>query len=157
MYPAFTSTSQVNPVWNAMLGVLGGAIGGIAGYFITGWLTRQGFYAMILPGALAGLGGGASREQERERDGGGAFVRRRSVPAALLCGLIALLAGGAAEWRFHPFIADASLGYFLSHLNEFKPVTYLMLLAGGLFGFWFALGGAAKAVRPTAPEPTAPA
>ena len=43
-------------------GLIAGVVGGIAGYFVVYWISRQGFYAPVLPGALAGLACGlASR------------------------------------------------------------------------------------------------
>ena len=44
---------------NWLLGLVGGAGGGVAGYFLYFWLASQGFYAIVLPGAAIGLGCGA--------------------------------------------------------------------------------------------------
>ena len=46
-------------------GLIGGAVGGLVGYFLVGWVSRQGFYAMILPGALVGLGCGQASPTRR--------------------------------------------------------------------------------------------
>ena len=112
---------------NLLVGLLGAAAGGILGYFAFLWIARQGFYALMLPGGLAGLGGGL-------------WVRDRSPARAAICGVLALGLGVFAEWSFAPFIKDASLGYFLSHLHELRPITWLMILAGGAFGYWLSLG-----------------
>ena len=50
---------------NVMAG-LAAAAGGVVGYFAFIWIARQGFYALMLPGGLAGLGASF-------------FVRDRSV------------------------------------------------------------------------------
>jgi hypothetical protein len=112
---------------NLAIGISGAVAGGILGYFAFIWIARQGFYALMLPGGLAGLGGGL-------------WVRDRSPVRATLCGVFALALGIFTEWRFAPFIKDASLGYFLSHLHELRPITLLMILAGGAFGYWLSLG-----------------
>ena len=40
------------------LGLVGGVLGGAAGYFIYSWLISQGFYALAIPPAMLGLGAG---------------------------------------------------------------------------------------------------
>lgn len=109
--------------------VLGGAVlGGLVGYFAFGWLVNQGFYGLVLPGGLVGLGAGLSS--------------CRSRWPSVVCGVLALAAGLVTEWRFFPFVvnektgADDTLGYFLSHLHRLKPITLLMLAAGTAIGFW---------------------
>lgn len=105
------------------LTVLGGAVlGGVVGYFGFFWLAHQGFYAMILPGGLVGLGAGMGRG--------------RSVVVSVVCGVGALALGLFTEWRFAPFMADGSLGYFLSHAQNLQPITLIMIAAGGFLGFW---------------------
>jgi hypothetical protein len=112
---------------NLLIGVGGAIGGGILGYFAFMWIARQGFYALMLPGGLVGLGGGL-------------WVRDRSPLRAAICSVIALAWGLFAEWRFAPFIKDDSLGYFLSHLHELRPITLLLIVAGGAFGYWLSLG-----------------
>jgi len=103
--------------------VLAGAIaGGVAGHFIFIWLTRQGLYGLIIPGGLLGLCAGT--------------FKTKSLPVSIVCGVMALAMGIFSEWRFAPFIADGSLGYFLSHAHQLKPATLLMILAGTAIGFW---------------------
>jgi hypothetical protein len=112
---------------NLVIGIAGAAAGGILGYFAFLWIARQGFYTLMLPGGLVGLGGGL-------------WVRDRSPTRAAICAGLALAVGIFAEWRFAPFIKDESLGYFLTHLHDLRPITLLMIVAGGAFGYWLSLG-----------------
>jgi hypothetical protein len=109
------------------IGLVGAVVGGVIGHFAFLWIARQGFYAVALPGVLLGIGCGL-------------FVRRRSIPLAVACGALALALGFFSEWRAFPFTADESLGYFLAHLHQLRPVTWIMILLGGGAGGYFALG-----------------
>jgi hypothetical protein len=108
-------------------GMAGAAIGGVLGWFAFAWLVSQGFYALILPGALVGvvcglLSGGAS------------------LVSAILCTVIAVVLMLVLEWKHMPFIADDSFGYFLTHLHELRGLTWLMLVFGAVCAFWFGRG-----------------
>jgi len=110
--------------------VLAGAVaGGVLGYFVFVWLAHQGLYALAVPGGLVGLGA--------------AFFRNKSLPVAIGCGMLALAVGLFSEWKFAPFIDGGSLGYFLLHIHQLRPVTLIMIGVGGFIGFWvpFRRGG----------------
>jgi hypothetical protein len=111
--------------------ILGGAVGAIVGYAIYAWLVKQGFYALAIAGAALGLGCGLT-------------TRRRSLPTGLACGVLAVLLGLLSEWRSFPFVKDNSLGYFISHASELKPVTWVMIAAGGIFAAYFGRGRVPK-------------
>ncbi len=115
--------------------LLGAFAGGWVGHFAFLWIARQGFYALALPGALAGLGCGLVSKQN-------------CLPVSFACGGWALALGILSEWRLAPFSNDASLGYFLTHLQDLRPATMMMIVLGGVFGFWFALGKRGK-ISPT--------
>lgn len=109
-------------------GAIGALVGGTLGYYTFGLLVRQGFYAMMIPGALLGLGCSlAARDASKAR--------------GVACAVAALALGIFAEWRFFPFNADASLGYFLAHLGDLRGLTILMLAAGAGFAYWLGRDG----------------
>jgi hypothetical protein len=116
------------------LALSGALAGGILGYFGFFWIASQGFYALALPGGLLGLGAG--------------IVKNRSILVAVSCGLAATALGLFTEWRYAPFIDDDSLAYFLAHVYQLKPITLVMILVGGLIGFWIPYSR--KASKPSA-------
>lgn len=112
---------------NWLLGVVGGIIGGAIGYFAFFFIARQGFYAMVLPGALLGLGCG--------------FLSGfRSTSLGIACGICAVLLGFFIEWQFAPFVLDESFTYFITHVHDLKPMTLAMIAMGGFMGFWCGKG-----------------
>ncbi|HEV8000724.1 MAG TPA: hypothetical protein VGP63_12645, partial [Planctomycetaceae bacterium] len=114
-----------NPNWFL---ALAGAIAGFAVGYAAFWLlVRLGIYGLVLPGALLGLGCGALSGGNSNRIG-------------IVCGALALVAGILTEWRFAPFRADASLGFFLAHVQDLSTLTLVTIAGGGLFGFWFGRG-----------------
>ena len=121
----------LKPPQSLVPGLLGAVLGGVAGYFAFGWLARQGFYALALPGALVGVGCAL-------------LSKHRSYLQATICGISALLVGVFLEWRHFPFVQDSSLGYFLSHLHQLRAVTLIMIVVGGGLAFWFALRSKAR-------------
>jgi len=109
------------------LGLAAGVVSGLAGHLVFIWLIRQGFYALVLPGAAVGIGYNY-------------VVRRRLWPFSIACGLLGLLAGLLSEWRAAPFVADPGLGYFLAHLHQLRPLTLIMIGLGAAIAFWLAYG-----------------
>ena len=107
---------------NHVLVLAGAAAGGVLGYFGFVWLAHEGLYALILPGALVGFGA--------------SFFHNKSLPVSIGCGVLALAVSLFSEWRFAPFIANDSLGYFLSHVHQLRPITLIMIAAGTFIGFW---------------------
>jgi hypothetical protein len=116
-----------NKLTNYLLGLIGGAIGGAIGYFVFFYATRQGLYPMVLPGALVGLGCGA-------------MLGTKSNAMGVICGLSALALGLFIEWQFAPFERDRSLGFFLSHVNQLRSMTLILIVLGALLAFAFGRG-----------------
>jgi hypothetical protein len=122
-------------------GLVGATMGGVFGYFIYKWGLQQGLKAGVVPGALVGLGSGL-------------VSSRPSRIRGVICGLAALALGIFAEWRNAPFVADNSLGYFLSHMQQLPPLVLIMIALGGLLG-WRWGGDSLKpsfASKPAPPE-----
>ena len=105
-----------------LLTVACGCVGGLLGYLAFVQLLDRGYYALVLPGGLLGLAAG--------------IPRSRSLIVPVLCGVLAIWAGLLAEHRFAPFVADRSLGFFLTHVSDLKPMTIGLIGLGGLIGFW---------------------
>jgi len=105
-----------------LLVVAGAVAGGILGYSAFFWIAGQGFYGLVLPGGLLGLGAGIGKN--------------RWVSLAVVCSVAALALGLFTEWRFAPFKKDQSLGYFMLHFYELQGLTLIMIALGGAIGFW---------------------
>lgn len=119
------TTSGLVVSW--VLGLIGAALGGWLGAVAFGWALKQGFYAMVMPPALVGVGAGL-------------LVRHRSQGLAILCGILGLSLGLWLEWRYFPFTADSGGGYFLTHLHQLRPITWLMLGLGTFLSYRMGLG-----------------
>jgi len=110
---------------NVVLPLLGGVVGGIIGYIFR-WMAQHGFYALILPGGLVGIGA--------------SLFQNKSTSMCVACGALALTIGLLAEWQFAAFVRDGSLRYFVTHMHQLSPVTLLMITAGAIIGFWGPFG-----------------
>ncbi len=110
-----------------LLGLVGAAVGGALGYFVFGWILSHGFYAMIIPGTALGLGFGLA-------------ARRYRIYFGFICAVLALGLGLFTEWRHFPFSANGTFAYFLTHLQQLTPVTWIMIVVGCVFAFSFGQG-----------------
>jgi hypothetical protein len=128
------------PVRDMAAGIFGGIAGACVGYYLFRLLATQGFYALVLPGALAGIGCGT-------------LSRHRSILLGVISAIIGLFAGVYSEWQQYPFLQDDSFGYFMMHLHQLRPFTQLLIAAGGILAFWFGMGRTGGAwIKPNAPE-----
>jgi len=126
--PTFGDSSlNVSRSKNIALGFLGGIVGGVLGHVAFLWILKQGYYALILPGACVGFVAGS-------------LVKQPSLTLGWLCALVALSFGIFSEWRWSPFTDDPRLSFFLTHLHKLKPITWIMIILGAVFGFWFSFG-----------------
>jgi hypothetical protein len=123
------------------LGALGGLIGGVAGYFIVGWLLRWGFYGMMIPGAALGLGVGWCSGE-------------RSAVLGVLAGVAALGLGLYTEWHYFPFKAEPSFSFFLKNVHNLTPVSQIMIVLGAICAYWFGQGRERFVRRPSESDGT---
>jgi hypothetical protein len=107
---------------NTILLFVGAVLGGVVGYFGCRWFWNHGYYAMVLPGGLIGVGAGMGKS--------------KSIWPAILCCVAAILLGLFTEWTIRPFAADEGFGYFVSHVSDLQLPTLLMIAAGAFVGFW---------------------
>ncbi len=104
------------------LGLMGAAVGGVLGYYIFLWLIHQGFYGLMIPGALLGLGCSL-------------LSGHRSQIRGVLCAVAGLILGLYSEWHFEWFKPDESFTYLATHIHEKGLVTLLMLALGTFFAY----------------------
>lgn len=109
-------------VIRGLVGMIAGGVLGVYGFF---WIVQQGFYAIILPGTLAGIGVRVLSPQ-------------RILWLSILCAVFALGLGLYTEWMFAPFTRDNGLIYFITHIHQLRPVTLILIPLGAAFGFWIA-------------------
>ncbi len=106
------------------LGLLGAIGGGVLGYYTFQWIVHQGFYGLMIPGALLGLGCGM-------------LSHHPSPLRGVACAAAAIMLALYAEWTAFPFKADPSFGFLVMHAHELKPITQLMIVLGAVFAYWF--------------------
>ena len=85
--------------------LIGAVIGGVLGYYTFKWILDHGFYGMMIPGGLLGLGCGLLAQHPFH-------MREGDLPRRL--------AWESLEWRFAPFIADQSWYYLKNIVAESK-------------------------------------
>lgn len=109
---------------SGILCTTGSIVGAAVGIAIYRMLLTQSYHALVLPGAGLGLGCHLAASS-------------RSVKRGVGVGVVALVVGVLTEWWFRPFQRDGSLSYFLSNLSHLATGTLLMIVVGGVFGFWW--------------------
>jgi hypothetical protein len=107
------------------LAFLGAAAGGFLGYYTFQWLYNHGFYGMIIPGALLGLGGSL-------------LTQAPSRARGFVCAAAAMGLGVLMEWKFFPFFDNGRFRYFVKHVLEVNRVHLAMIAAGAFFAYWLA-------------------
>jgi hypothetical protein len=108
-------------------GIVGAVIGGAIGYFVFRLLAKSGFYGMIIPGALLGLGAGLA-------------ARGQSVTLGVLSAVAALGLSIVAEWSLFPFVRDGSLAYFVTHVHTLPAIKLVMMAIGIGLAYWLGQG-----------------
>jgi hypothetical protein len=112
-------------LWFGIVGALLGAAVGYVAFFTL--LNRAGLYAMVLPGALIGIG----------RVMGS---KTKSIPLGIVCGVAAVVLSLYLEWRVTPLPEGATFIEFLQRLPDRPFRSQASLIAGPLMALWFGLG-----------------
>lgn len=103
---------------------MAGAVTGTLAY----WLMLQfGIHILAAVGAATALGVSSA-------------ARTISVAWGVLTMILAVAFSLLAEFAFRPFAADASFGYFLSHLGDLPRNSLVSLVVVALLGFFFGRG-----------------
>jgi hypothetical protein len=110
-------------------GLIGATAGAFAGYHAFAWFHSQGFYAIVVPGALIGLGFGYASGT-------------RSKGLGAICAGLAVAFSLFVEWRF---VVHGDIEVFLNNLQHLSGVTWLMILLGTWCAYSYGMG------RPTRP------
>src|SRR3954447_17873303 len=126
--------SMMRQVASCFLGLIGAVIGGALGYYTFMWIVDQGFYGLMIPGALLGLGCGL-------------LSQHASHIRGVACAAAACVLGLYTEWKFPPFKADSSFAYLVSHAAELKPLTQIMIVVGAFFAYWLGKDGGYRSFR----------
>jgi Ca2+/Na+ antiporter len=110
-------------------GATGAVLGAVIGSAIFLALLKIGLYALIVPGALTGMGG--------------AWLSRIYSPVVgVICLVIGAVVTILCEWYKFPFIADDSFIYFVTHLHQLKAMALLLGGIGIVVAFMFGKGNA---------------
>lgn len=104
------------------LGLVGAAIGGVAGFYAFGWLLNRGFYGLAIPGSFLGLGCGL-------------LAQHRSVPRGIVCAVASLGLSLFTVWWFEYHPKNGFL-YVIQHPGELSSVTLLMMGLATVIAFW---------------------
>ncbi len=113
------------PLKNLLLGLVGAAIGGVVGYFLTDWAQSQGFVALVVPGGAVGLGFGLA-------------ARKRHISFGVIGAVLAAAAGFFTDWKL--FENGLSISEYFQQLPKHSPIVWLMLAVGVWLGFSWAHG-----------------
>jgi len=107
------------------LSLIGAVAGGILGYFIFIWLTRNyGALGFAIPGVAASIGGASAG-------------RCPSIFIAIACGIIGLLAGLFSAWKVVARVGDGSFSDFVLQAHQLSTLPLVLIVLGGLIAFWF--------------------
>jgi len=119
------SESKTRPLPVAIAGaVLGGAVGYSAFKLL---LNSFGLYAMVLPGAMVGVGRATGSTA-------------KSIPVGVVCFVGAVLISIITEWSVTVMPEDATFVDFLAALPDKPFRNQASLVAGPIMALWFGIG-----------------
>jgi hypothetical protein len=115
-------------LWPAILrGIAGGASGGALGYFVFDWALTQGYYALVLPGSLVGLGCGLASG-------------RKVLALGILSAVGAFAVGVLADWNSLANPSPTILGHLATLLQSNRQMAALLILVSVALSFYFGIG-----------------
>ncbi len=124
---AISNIMRGNPVAAWGRGLLGAAIGAVAGWFVYFWLLDQGYDGLMIPGALVGFGFST-------------LAGRSGWYYGLVCGVIGLLLMLVCEWQSLLKFQNGPFVDFLMNIHQLNAPNKLMLAGGTLLAFWTGKG-----------------
>ena len=104
-----------------LLGLIGAALGGVAGFYVYRWILHQGFIGGMIPGAFLGLGCSL-------------LARHPSIARGVVCGAAGLVLGFFTDWY-----TNVTQDTFWEYLKDWKSINQVILLTiaiGTFIAFW---------------------
>jgi predicted transporter len=108
-------------------GIAGGAVGGVLGYFVFDWALTQGYYALVLPGSLVGIGCGLAS-------------RRKLLAMGVLSAIGAFAVGALADWNSLANPSPTVLEHLGTLLQPNRRMPAILIFAGVAISFYFGIG-----------------
>ena len=108
-------------LFSNLLGLVGAALGGVAGFYVYRWILNQGLIGGMIPGAFLGLGCSL-------------LARHPSVARGVVCGVAGLMLGLFTDWY-----TNVTQDTFLEYLKDLKSINQVILLTiaiGTFIAFW---------------------
>jgi len=128
-----------------LLGLVGAAIGGVAGFYIYRWVLSQGFIGGMIPGAFLGLGCSL-------------LARHASFARGVVCGVVGLILGFFTDWYTN--LTDETFWTYLQDVKSLNQVVLLTIAVGAFIAFWLGkdagLAGRTRQVEPRGAPPAPP-
>ncbi len=115
-----------------LLGLVGAALGGVAGYYTYCWIISKGFVGGMIPGAFLGLGCSL-------------LARHSSLARGVVCGVAGLVLGFFADWKTN--VTTETFWEYLQDLKSMNQVILLLILLGAAIAFWLGKDGGAGDAR----------
>ena len=128
-----------------LLGMVGAALGGVAGFYVYRWVLNQGLIGGMIPGAFLGLGCSL-------------LARHPSIVRGVVCGVAGLALGFFTDWYTND--TTETFWQYLRDAGSIRPIILLTIAIGTFIAFWLGkdaglMGRSRPATAPagqTAPE-----
>jgi hypothetical protein len=104
-----------------LLGLVGAALGGVAGFYVYRWILHQGFIGGMIPGAFLGLGCSL-------------LARHPSIARGVVCGAAGLGLGFFTDW--YTTITQQTFWEYLLDAKSINQVILLTIALGTFIAFW---------------------